>query len=249
MADLDLQPGFRRRFRLTPANGIVQAEVEDDFHCMSVVIRHDGVSATGVEADMRRAPWTTCPGAPDQLQQTFAGVALASFGERGEKQANCTHLYDLALLASVHAFDDAPTVYDIFVSDPVDGVRRAEIWRNGETVLRWTECRFLITEPEAAAGIRLDKLRPWIASLAPELQEPARLLQWGNMLANGRVIPLADQSDAMKMPPNCFTFQPQRAVVAKRVGVIRDFSQGQQPLDGFEPLVLTSVNARSATDE
>jgi len=233
--DIDQQPGFRRRFRLTPAPSVVQAEVEDDFHCMSVIVRHDGEKAARIEPDMRRVPWTTCPGAMEQLQQTFTGVKLALFAERGDKQANCTHLHDLAVLAAAHAFDDAPTIYDILVSDPVDGLRHAEIRSNGERLLGWTESQFQIVEPASAAGVRLDKLRAWIASLAPELQEAAKLLQWGNMLANGRVIPLEKQSDATKMPPGCYTFQPERAVVAKRVGLIRDFSRGaNQPLGEFD---------------
>jgi hypothetical protein len=74
-------------------------------------------------------------------------------------------------------------------------------------------------------------MRTWIDSLAPELQEPARLLRWGNMIANGRIIPLAQQSDATKMPASCYSFQPQRAVIAKRIGLIKDFSDGAvQPL-------------------
>lgn len=238
MPTLEQRPGFRRRFRLTPAALAVQAEVEDDYHCMSVIVRHDGKKATQIDSDMRRAPWTTCPGAMQKLQETFADVALADFAERGEKQMNCTHLHDLAVLAAAHAFDDAPTVYDIFVSDPVDSMRYAAIHRNGVSITEWTESQFHIVEPASAAGVRLDKLRGWISTLRPELQEPARLLQWGNMLANGRVIPLEKQSDATKMPPGCYTFQPERAVSAKRVGVIRDFSrEAGEPLGEFEPEV------------
>lgn len=238
MIDVGRQPGFRRRFRLTPTQQAVQAELEDDFHCMSVIVRHDGEKATQVEPDLRRAPWTTCPGAVEKLRQTFTGVGLASFAERGEKQTNCTHLHDLATLAAAHAFDGEATIYDILVSDPVDGQRHAEIRRNGKTVLQWTEAQFQIVEPKTAAGVRLDKLRTWIAGLAPEMQEPARLLQWGNMLANGRTIPLEKQSDATKMPASCYTFQPERKIVAQRVGLIRDFSGGaDQPLGGYEPKV------------
>jgi hypothetical protein len=206
--------------------------VEDDYHCMSVIVYHDGVIATAVEPDMRRAPWTTCPGAPEQLKQTFTGIALKDFARRGEKLTNCTHLHDLAVLAAGHAFDPAQSVYDILVSDPVEGKRRAELRCNGKTLLGWTEASFVLVEPEEAAGMRLDNMRPWIDSLAPELQEPARLLRWGNMIANGRIIPLAQQSDATKMPPSCYTFQPQRAVIATRVGLIKDFSDGAvQPLE------------------
>jgi hypothetical protein len=229
---LDRLPGFRRRFRITPAPGSVRAEVEDDFHCMSVTVHHDGVTATRIEPVMARAPWTTCPGAVEQAQRTFAGVALAAFPARGDKSANCTHLYDLALLAAAHAFDRVPLIYDLLVSDPVDGERRAELRRDGRPVLAWTERRFQITEPAELAGLRLDQLRSWIDSLDPAGQEAARLLRWGNMLANGRTISLEQQSDATLMPPNCYTFQPQRRTEAKRVGVIRDFSRGSaQPLE------------------
>lgn len=230
--------GFWRRIRLTPSPNAVQAEVEDDFHCMSVVVHHDGEKALRIVPDMRRAPWSTCPGAVDGLVQTFTGVALALFPERGEKKANCTHLYDLALLAASHAADRAQTIYDVLVSDPVDNQRLAEVRRNDETLLTWIESGFQIVKPDAAAGIRLDKLRSWIETLEPALQEPARLLQWGNMLANGRIIPLEKQSDATRMPPSCYTFQPERAEVAKRIGEIRDFSHGAgRPLEGCKTVV------------
>lgn len=236
MVALEQLPGFRRRFRITPGDGRVQCELEDDYHCMSVIVYHDGITATRIEPDMRRAPWTTCPGAQAQLQQTFTGVELDKFVGRGEKRANCTHLHDLATLAAAHASDSDPTIYDILVSDPVAGKRCAELRCNGEKVLGWVESGFQIVEPEALAGTALDKLRPWIDTLNPGQQEAARLLQWGNMLANGRVIPLENQSDATKMPPGCYTFQPEHKHIAKRVGEIRDFSAGaKQPLDDFEP--------------
>lgn len=236
--ELDQLPGFRRRFRITPAETKVQCEVEDDYHCMSVVISHDGTTATRIEPDMRRAPWTTCPGAEAQLQETFTGIALEKFAERGEKRTNCTHLHDLATLAAAHAGDAETTVYDILVSDPAEGKRRAELRRNGEKVLSWVEAGFQITEPEELAGTRLDKLRGWIETLPASEQEAAKLLQWGNILANGRTIPLAEQSDATKMPPGCYTFQPERKHRAKRVGEIRDFSASKtQPLEDFEPAI------------
>lgn len=231
---LDKVPGFRRRFRITPGDGSVCCQVEDDYHCMSVVVRHDGVSATAIGSQMHRAPWTTCPGAVEQLQKTFTGVALDAFPARGEKTANCTHLYDLALLAAGHAKDRQPLVYDILVSDAVDGIRRSELRRDGEKLLAWSEAGSRLLEPEELAGTTLYELQPWIRSLAPPLQEAARLLRWGNILANGRSIPLERQSDATRMPPGCYTFQPERAPRARRVGEIRDFSrEAMQPLEGL----------------
>lgn len=232
---LDDLPGFRRRFIVTPASGRVQSAVEDDFHCMTVTIHHkDGIVAA-VESAVIRAPWTTCPGAVAELERTFTNVALDAFVARREKPANCTHLYDLAILAAVHAGDDAPLVYDILVSDPVDGRRESELRRNGETVMRWAHVDTRIVEPAEIAGTLLTKLRPWIESLDPTEREFAKLLQWGSLMAHGRTLPLEQQSDATRMPPNCYTFQPDMARKARRVGEIRDFSNGTaQPLAGLD---------------
>lgn len=226
-------PGFRRRFRVTPGVDAVRTELEDDFHCMNVTVFHrDGV-ATGIESGMERAPWTTCPGAVERLKKTFTAVALDRFADRGEKRENCTHLHDLATLGAAHAFDAKPLAYDVLVSDPVDGRNAAVLRRNGETVLRWSLVNGRLIEPAEIAGLTLDKLGSWIASLEPQLQEAARVLRWGAMIAHGRAIPLEKQSDARRMPAgNCYTFQPEMQLKAQRIGEIRDFSKGtNQPLE------------------
>lgn len=232
MTAIDNLPGFRRRFRITPSPGVVSSEVEDDFHCMSVTVRHrDGVT-TSVEPVLSRAPWTTCPGAVHRLKQTFSGVPLAMYAERGEKRENCTHLHDLATLAAAHAFDGGQIVYDILVSDPVEALRNTEIRRNGRAVVRWTLADGRIVDPPELVGMTLDQLSRWIASLEPPQQEAARLLRWATMIANGRQIPLERQSDAGRMPTgNCYTFQADRKIHAQRIVAIRDFSRGAaQPL-------------------
>jgi len=237
-ATLDELPGFRRRFSIVPGAGWVRAEVEDDFHCMSLTVHHcDGI-ATSIEPAILRAPWSTCPGAVEQLKQTFTGVALEAFAERGEKRSNCTHLHDLATLGAAHAFDDKPLVYDVLVSDPVDARRQSELRCNGVAQLRLVHMDGRLVDPPELAGVTLDKLGPWIASLEPQFQEGARVLRWGMMLANGRTIPLERQSDALRMPVgNCFTFQPQVRTAAKRIGEIRDFSRGpSQPLEKRGPV-------------
>jgi len=115
----------------------------------------------------------------------------------------------------------------------MDGRRRVELRRNGAVVLGWVDAQFLIVEPAELAGVRLDKLRPWIESLDAQGQEAARLLQWGAILAHGRSRPLQDQSDARSIGADrCYTFQSRRVASAKRIGVIRDFSIGtSQPLE------------------
>ncbi|MGI9293256.1 MAG: hypothetical protein ACR2PS_04670 [Pseudomonadales bacterium] len=228
-------PGFQRRFRITPEPGRVCCEVEDDYHCMSVVLYHDGAFATKLEPQMRRVPWTTCPGAVAELQATFTGIALQEFASRGAKKTNCTHLHDLAILAAKHAFDKTVLIIDISISDPVDGRRQASLYANGRILMNWTEAEFSIVAPEDLAGLSLWDMQAWLQTLEPGQQEAARLLRWGNMLANGRIIPLEDQSNAKRMPPNCYTFQPQRADVARRVGRIVDFSNGdEEPLARYQ---------------
>ncbi|MDF0545338.1 DUF2889 domain-containing protein [Sphingobium sp. H39-3-25] len=232
---LDALPGFRRCIGIHPAKGQVMAAVEDDYHCMGVLLHHDGRVVTAAESIMERVPWTTCPGAPAVLQATFQGVALGEVAARGEKRANCTHLHDLAVLAAAHAGDDAPTRYDILACDPVDGLSIAEIRRDGEAVLRIEHRSHVMTAPEEIAGASLMKLRDWIESLDEGLREAARLLQWGAILANGRIIPMERQSNASRVPANCYTFQPENKTHAVRVGRIFDFSDDAiAPLDHFD---------------
>ncbi len=236
LADL---PGFRRRFLVVPATDRVTAAVEDDYHCMAVTLHHDGIVVTSVESVMDRAPWTTCPGAPAMLATTFTGVALAEVAKRGEKQTNCTHLHDLALLAAAHASDGGPTRYEILTSDPVEGLVIAEIRRDGAPVLRFEHRDDILTAPAEVAGTSVFKLRGWIETLDGPAREAARLLQWGTILAHGRITPMERQSDASRMPPNCYTFQPERKGDARRVGLVLDFSKGvRQPLDHFDGRVF-----------
>jgi hypothetical protein len=228
---LDQLPGYRRRIRITPHAGAVRSELEDDYHRMSVTLFHDGQTVQRIETTMERVPWTTCPGAPQQLRQTFGGAALADIAARGEKRENCTHLHDLVTVAAAHAFDRAPLVYDILVSDPVDGRRRVEMRRNGAAVLGWVDENFRVVEPTELAGITLEKLRPWIESRPPELREAARLLQWGAIIAHGRSRSLEQQSDASALGAGrCYTFQATRIADAKRISDIRDFSQSTAQL-------------------
>jgi hypothetical protein len=233
---IDALPGFRRRLIVTPAPNRVSSEVEDDYHCMGVTVHHDGRIATQVESVMQRVPWTTCPGAVARLKETFTGIPLDSFARRGEKKTNCTHLHDLAILAAAHAFDSAALVYDILVSDPIEDQRQAEIRLNGTRLLGWAQAGDRLVAPEELAGVAFDAMRPWVDSLDPARQEAARMLRWGTILAHGRTISWERQSNSSRLPVgNCYTFQPERIAAARRVGAIRDFSQGPQPLEEQRP--------------
>ena len=233
--ELDRLPGFRRRLLVTPGANRVTAALEDDYHCMLVTLYHDGSKVTEINTIMERAPWTTCPGAPEVLKATFAGVALAEVAARGEKRSNCTHLHDLAVLAVAHANDSETVRYDILVCDPVEGLVTSEIRRDGVAVLRIEHRDNIVTAPDEIAGSSLLKLRSWIDSLDGLEREAARLLQWGTILGHGRIIPMERQVNASRVPPNCYTFQPENKYSAIRVGKIIDFSQQSlEPLDHFD---------------
>lgn len=225
-------PAFRRAVLIEPRVGMVEAAVEDDYHHMRVALHHDGERVTAVEATMIRAPWSTCPGAEAALRQGFTGMALAEIAGAGGKRTHCTHLFDLAVWAAAHVADSHATRYDAEVTDPIDGERRLRLTRDTAPAMEWIERDGRLAEPHALAGKSLFELRDWIALLSREDAEKARILQWAGILAHGRQIPLAQQSDASRMPPSCFTFQPDRAARAQRVGEIRDFGGlSQRPLD------------------
>jgi hypothetical protein len=224
--------GFRRRFRIVPTALSVVAALEDDYHCMLVTLHHDGTIILSVDAQSSRYPWTTCSGAVEVIRSTFTGVALAQAARRGDKLANCTHLYDLALVAAAHAHSKAACVYDVFVTDAIDDVVTSEIYRNDELMLHWEIQNGTLMTPDDIAGTELHLLKHWIAAQAPHIQEAARILQWASFVAYGRALPIDQQSTATDMEPHCYTFQPDRAKLATRFGRIFDFSTDViQPLD------------------
>jgi hypothetical protein len=235
MPQLDDLPGYRRRILITPGDGQVSAALEDDFHCMLVTLRHDGVRITGVEPEMERAPWNTCPGAGDILVRSFVGLPLAEARAPSQKRMNCTHLYDLAVLAAAHAGDSASFAYDVLVSDPVDGEQWVELRHGSRTLHSWHLREGRILAPETIAGLGLVQLRDWIATLDPAAAEAARVLQWASLVSHGRTMPMARQSDATAMQPSCYSFQPEQAVLARRIGRRIDFTRAsRKPLEHFD---------------
>jgi hypothetical protein len=226
----DRAAGYRRRIVITPEAHVATASLEDDFHHMRVTLRHDGSHVTEVSSETLRAPWNICPAAAVKLAADFTGARLSAAAAGTNKRQNCTHLYDLAVLAAAHAGDEMPTRYDVLVADPQDGVVHAELRRNGETLLKWVLVRDVLAEPAELAGTPLGNMRDWIGRLDGSMKEAARILQWATFVAHGRTIPLDQQSDASRMPPNCYTFQPDRAAHAVRTGLRRDFSQSGRSL-------------------
>ena len=236
MADAETQagtmPGYRRSVRITSECNAVRAELEDDFHCMEVRVAHDGARVLAVEAHMHRAPWTTCPGAMAQLRETLLGQALRDITPRLEKPRNCTHLHDLAVVAAAHAGEPGVTHYAMAISDPVDGRRFHSITRGGELVHQWEEVDGTFVAPAGLAGLTSRGMRDWIAALPEGERMAARLLQVAAVISSGRTFPWERAEAPADMPPVCFTWQPERAKIARRLDPVFEFSRsGRLPLE------------------
>ena len=228
-------PGLRRRIVIVPAPHRVTAALEDDFHRMVVTLHHDGERITAVVPVMERAPWDSCPGAQAVVEASFTGLPLARALVPGEKRANCTHLYDLAVLAGAHALDETALTYDLAISDPLGGEVVAQLHRNGVLLLQWELRDRVVQAPAELAGVPLFGLRDWIAGLAPDLAEAARMLQWVAMMAMGRLMTREARGNTSSKPPNCYSFQPERVIHASLIGPDFDFStSGLEPLAGFD---------------
>jgi hypothetical protein len=238
--------GYRRRILIEPGAGRVTAELEDDYHRMVVTLtHHDGIIST-VQSEMKRSPWTLCPGAMDQLARTFTGVALADVAKRGEKTANCTHLHDLTIFGAAHADEAAPVAYDILVTDPVDGMRTANLSRNGTPLLHWVmqgeAMAEIFTAPEELAGRQMGQLNDVIAKQDKTGAEAMRILRWAAMVAHGRSRDMPAGMPATAFPAgSCFNFQADRAPGSfRRPGADIDFSRpGAAPMADREEAFTT----------
>ncbi len=228
--DPENTPGYRRRIAIEPAPGSVTAELEDDYHRMVVTLSHKDGVITAISSEMKRSPWTTCEGAMAVLQDTFVGKRLDDPSVKRVKSLNCTHLYDLASFCVAHASMPDRLTFDIFTSDPVDGVVCTRLYRNGERLLDWRLESGKFAKPEEVAGKGLLEINGWLAELDvqdPALGEAARILRWASMIAGGRAIsmPAGMSGSAIGMVGTCHTFQPETAKLARRKpGADLDFS-------------------------
>lgn len=232
-----MMPGYRRRILIEPASGAVTAELEDDYHRMVVTLTHENGVITKVASEMKRSPWTLCPGAMAQLAETFTGVALADVPKRGQKTANCTHLHDLAIFGAAHAAETAPIAYDILVTDPVADVRDATLLRNGQPMLHWVlqggAMNEVFTAPATLAGRPMSQLGEVIAQAPKTDAEAMRILRWASIVAHGRAREMPAGMSATEFPAgSCFNFQADRAPGSfRRPGADIDFSQpGAAPM-------------------
>jgi hypothetical protein len=221
-------PGLRRHVLIEPLPGLVRGSVEDDFHHFSVEIAHDGHRIQEVQAAAHRYPWSLCPASSTFLESRLTGTELSHAATFDAQLSHCTHQFDLALVAAAHAREQNPTLFSMFVSDPVDGRRRAELRRNGVHELAWLLADDIILPPADQAGLSLRQLSKWICDIPDAQREAMRLLRRAAYLSGARQF-APDQSGSADRVSGlrgaCYVYQPERAGLARRtIGHRRDFS-------------------------
>ena len=94
--------------------------------------------------------------------------------------------------------------------------------------MSWTLQGNDIVAPDGPAGSTLFTMRNWIAGLDAPMREAARILQWASIVAHGRQMEWVIGAKATHMSGQCYSFQPERAVNARRTGERLDFSSGDR---------------------
>lgn len=239
---------YRRRIRLARTAQQVSAELEDDCHGFTLRLEHDGTRVTSVAGTALRVPLNTCAGALTPLQ-ALVGVRLdtpvADIVASVPPRSNCTHLYDLSLLALAHASQPDPVrVYDVEVVDQAQEGRaaRAEVFLNGASVHCWQLAKMAIVEPAVHAGRPvLRGFSAWAnaAFAGPEL-EAAMVLSRGIFVACSRMFDMSEIGgqpalNHTNMLGACYSYS--EGVVERAIrnhDTVRDFSNTPEELLTFK---------------
>ncbi|MCK0508121.1 DUF2889 domain-containing protein [Aromatoleum anaerobium] len=251
---------FRRRIRLQAAQGQVSVDLEDGNHGFRLRLWHDGERVTTVEVDPLRIPFNTCAEAQRPLQRVI-GHRLdeddATLRSRLVPGDNCTHLYDMAVLAVAHAAahlskrrgdgitDDGCTtcLYDMEVDDERDGVTRARIACNGQPVHDWAIAQHTLHEPAEHAGRPVMRgFHAWASkSFSGMPREAAFALQRAYFVAQARrhsFEPAAEHPGASDGMPQGACYSYNTGVVERAFrsnGTVRDFTDSPELLLKFLP--------------
>ncbi|MCW1432300.1 DUF2889 domain-containing protein [Novosphingobium sp. JCM 18896] len=229
---------FRRRVRQRTDTNRSTAIVDDSHHSMWVRLHHDGAAVTGVESAMLRFPADTCPGARSVLDELVGYAISTPAGDLfagGRARRNCTHLFDLAVLAFRFIRDvSSERVMDFFLPDAPDGQQRAQAYLDGERVLDWWLEDEVIVSPPSFAGFDLNAgfISRVMATHVGIERDMALMMQKSVHVARGRkrVVdrrPGHPLTDAIDMLDACYTYsEPRFSKAGECAGYVRDFSDG-----------------------
>jgi hypothetical protein len=234
---------YRRRIRMRASSGEVRADLFDDYHDMACTLRHDGTAVTAVRADIRRAPFSTCPGAIAAVDE-LVGISLRTsrrhlYGD-GRPQRNCTHIFDLAAFAINHAANagegaEGGRVLDFIVPDLAGEGGWIEAHLDGEAIHRWRvgDDEMIIAPGEYAGRPMFGGFARWaegeFGGIALEL---ALHLQKVVLVARGRRYMIGQESgNSIRDEPErigaCYSFsEPQFSIARPNPDYVRDFTGG-----------------------
>jgi hypothetical protein len=236
---------FRRRIRLDGQPGVVVAELEDDYHGFRSRVYHDGSRVIDIQAQAIRIPMTTCDGATRPIRALIdmpLATAAVDISHQVNPRANCTHLYDLTLLAIAHARRGITVwQYDVSVGDELDQPVHAIVQRNGKIVLDWLTQQRRIQQPLQFAGNSLHKgFTAWATqAFSGDEREAAFVLQKGYFVAQARAYDIDRLAGTPVNPESpmigvCYTYSADVVVNARRTGnKARDFSDCPEQLLKF----------------
>jgi hypothetical protein len=211
---------YVRRIELVTASpGLVEGELEDDFHHFRVSIAHSRGRVTAVDGEAVRHPWSTCPGALAPLRELVGAPVTAdatAHGAHADARRSCTHWFDLSGLAIAQAGAERPhRRYDVTVPDRAPDARTtAHLDRDGERVLDWEVDARTVLGPDPYAGRDMGRgFLAWAGGhLDADAAEAAAVLRRACRISLGRLMDLDDYERASDvghgMEGTCHTFSP-----------------------------------------
>jgi hypothetical protein len=236
---------FRRRVRLENRPRQVTAELEDINHGFRLTLSHDGQRVTDIAAEPIRYPFDTCPGAVAMLKP-LVGCALDSESSALRRTLppgqNCTHLYDLALLALAHSARPArDRIYDVTVPDEIEDGALVTLNCDGVAVHEWRVRSHHLVEPPLLAGNPMQKgFYRWASEeFSGDSLEAAQVLQRGYFVAQSRRYDYMNSGGRLAKNDNmpdgaCYSYNT--GVVEQAVhtaGMARDFTDAADQLLKF----------------
>lgn len=239
---------FRRRLRLHCGVREVAIDLEDSNHGFRLRLQHDGETVTRVQAQTVRHPFVTCAEAVAPLGR-IVGMRLdadpASLRARLVPGEQCTHLFDMVMLAHARARDTRlERLYEVVVDDERAGVTRARVWCDGALVHDWGIRARALETPAALYGRPMMRgFYAWAAAAFGDMPlEAAVILQRGYFVAQSRRMlnsPAAEHpATADRMPEGtCHSYNAAAVRRALRIeGAVRDLTHRPEALLRFEPM-------------
>ncbi len=236
---------FRRRIIVDATANAVHGGVEDDFHHYEICLEHDGSAVTSVTAKSIRTPFTTCAEAGNQLALLNGHRISTRPSGLPDAHHQCTHMFELAVVALAQAVRGGRRQYDIAVPlRALGGHGSATLHRDGILLFAWTLDGDLVTTPPPYAGQNVRGLVRWAeVECDDETLEAVRVLRRGIHVSSGRSVPpdlYVDAADVTLARGACYVFQPvrvergmggldnRRDFSADSTALLRDFAIGRQ---------------------